>query len=181
MTLAMPAVADANRDLSYSEFLRKVDAGQVTRVEIDPARNVARAKFEGQKKNDPPKEVPLLEQNPELIEKLRANKVDFEVQPTADNSAVLGLLANLLLFLLLIGGLLMIIRRSSNAPGGPGQAMSFGKSRARFQMEAKTGVMFDDVAGIEEAKEELQEVVTFLKKPERFTAVGARIPKGVLL
>ena len=59
--------------------------------------------------------------------------------------------------------------------------MSFGKSRARFQMEAKTGVMFDDVAGIEEAKEELQEVVTFLKKPERFTAVGARIPKGVLL
>jgi cell division protease FtsH len=59
--------------------------------------------------------------------------------------------------------------------------MSFGKSRARFQMEAKTGVLFDDVAGIDEAKEELQEVVTFLKKPERFTAVGARIPKGVLL
>ena len=59
--------------------------------------------------------------------------------------------------------------------------MNFGKSRARFQMEAETGVMFDDVAGIEEAKEELQEVVTFLKKPERFTAVGARIPKGVLL
>jgi cell division protease FtsH len=59
--------------------------------------------------------------------------------------------------------------------------MSFGKSKARFQMEAKTGIMFDDVAGIEEAKEELQEVVTFLKKPERFTAVGAKIPKGVLL
>ena len=59
--------------------------------------------------------------------------------------------------------------------------MNFGKSRARFQMEAKTGVKFDDVAGIEEAKEELQEVVTFLKKPERFTAVGAKIPKGVLL
>jgi cell division protease FtsH len=59
--------------------------------------------------------------------------------------------------------------------------MNFGKSKARFMMEAKTGVLFDDVAGIEEAKEELQEVVTFLKKPERFTAVGARIPKGVLL
>ncbi|MFM9157833.1 MAG: ATP-dependent zinc metalloprotease FtsH2, partial [Dolichospermum sp.] len=68
-----------------------------------------------------------------------------------------------------------------NLPGGPGQAMNFGKSRARFQMEAKTGVKFDDVAGIEEAKEELQEVVTFLKQPEKFTAVGARIPKGVLL
>ncbi|MEM9137685.1 MAG: ATP-dependent zinc metalloprotease FtsH2, partial [Cyanobacteria bacterium P01_F01_bin.42] len=78
-------------------------------------------------------------------------------------------------------GLFFLFRRSNNVPGGPGQAMNFGKSKARFQMEAKTGIMFDDVAGIEEAKEELQEVVTFLKKPERFTAVGAKIPKGVLL
>lgn len=182
ITLSMPAVAESPRDaLTYSDLLKKVDAGQVTRVEIDPAQRVARVKLDGQKKGDAPKEVPLFEQNPELIEKLRANKVEFDVQPTADNSAVMGLLANLLLFLLLLGGLLLIIRRSSNAPGGPGQALNFGKSRARFQMEAKTGVMFDDVAGIEEAKEELQEVVTFLKKPERFTAVGARIPKGVLL
>jgi cell division protease FtsH len=81
----------------------------------------------------------------------------------------------------LLSGLFFLFRRSNNMPGGPGQAMSFGKSKARFMMEAKTGVMFDDVAGIEEAKEELQEVVTFLKKPEKFTAVGARIPKGVLL
>ncbi len=72
----------------------------------------------------------------------------------------------------------MILRRSANASN---QAMSFGKSRARFQMEAKTGIKFDDVAGIEEAKEELAEVVTFLKQPERFSAIGARIPKGVLL
>ena len=64
---------------------------------------------------------------------------------------------------------------------GPGQAMNFGKSKARFQMEAKTDIMFDDVAGIDEAKEELQEVVTFLKKPERFNAIGAKIPRGVLL
>jgi cell division protease FtsH len=83
--------------------------------------------------------------------------------------------------ILLIAGLFFLFRRSSNIPGGPGQAMNFGKSRARFQMEAKTGIKFDDVAGIEEAKEELEEVVTFLKQPERFTAVGARIPKGVLL
>jgi cell division protease FtsH len=65
--------------------------------------------------------------------------------------------------------------------GGPGQAMSFGKSKARFSMEAKTGVTFDDVAGVDEAKEEFQEVVSFLKRPERFTAVGAKIPKGVML
>ena len=66
-------------------------------------------------------------------------------------------------------------------PGGPGQAMQFGKTKARFLMEAETGVKFDDVAGVEEAKEDLQEVVTFLKQPERFTAVGATIPRGVLL
>jgi cell division protease FtsH len=71
-----------------------------------------------------------------------------------------------------------IIRRSANASG---QAMNFGKSRARFQMEAKTGIEFNDVAGVDEAKEDLQEVVTFLKQPEKFTAIGAKIPKGVLL
>ena len=75
----------------------------------------------------------------------------------------------------------MVFRRLSNAPGGPGQTLGFGKTKARFSPEAKTGIMFDDVAGIDTAKEELQEVVTFLKQPDRFTAVGAKIPKGVLL
>ncbi|WP_277881673.1 ATP-dependent zinc metalloprotease FtsH [Phormidium sp. FACHB-592] len=181
MTLS-PAVAQSNREaLSYSALLTKIDSGEVTRIEVDPTQRVARVMLEGDKKGDPLREVALFESYGELTKKALANKIDIAVQPTQDNSAVMGVLANLLLFFLLIGGLLMILRRSSNAPGGPGQAMSFGKSRARFQMEAKTGVMFDDVAGIEEAKEELQEVVTFLKKPERFTAIGARIPKGVLL
>ena len=180
--MGTPAIAQSTRDpLSYSQLLKKIDAGEVTKIEIDEAQKTARVKLEGQKPNDPLVEVPLLERNPELIERLRDNKVNFDSQPTADNSVLMGLVSNLLLFMLLVAGLLLILRRSTNSPGGPGQAMSFGKSRARFQMEAKTGVMFDDVAGIEEAKEELQEVVTFLKKPERFTAVGARIPKGVLL
>ncbi|MER3434934.1 MAG: cell division protein FtsH [Leptolyngbya sp. ERB_1_1] len=179
--MSVPAMAQSRETLSYTGLLKKIDAGEVERVEIDEAQHVARVRLQGKSKSDPPIEVQLLERNPELIDRLRKNKVTFESQPTADNSVVVGLVANLLLFMLLIAGLLMILRRSSNSPGGPGQAMNFGKSRARFQMEAKTGVMFDDVAGIEEAKEELQEVVTFLKKPERFTAVGARIPKGVLL
>jgi len=182
ITLSLPAGAQSTREpLSYSALLTKIDSGEVTRIEIDPTQRVARVMLEGDKKGAPPREVALFENYGEITKKALANKIDLAVQPTQDNSAVMGILANLLLFFLLIGGLLMILRRSSNAPGGPGQAMSFGKSRARFQMEAKTGVMFDDVAGIEEAKEELQEVVTFLKKPERFTAVGARIPKGVLL
>ncbi|MGV2389650.1 MAG UNVERIFIED_CONTAM: AAA family ATPase [Microcystis novacekii LVE1205-3] len=82
------------------------------------------------------------------------------------------------MIIIVLGLLVFIIRRSANASG---QAMNFGKSRARFQMEAKTGIEFNDVAGVDEAKEDLEEVVTFLKQPEKFTAIGAKIPKGVLL
>jgi cell division protease FtsH len=181
--VSTPAIAQ-NRDnpLTYSQLLKKIDAGEVEQVDIDETQRVARVRLEGQKKGSPMIEVPILERNPELLERLQDRQdIKVDLQRTSDNSAVIGVIANLLLFILLIAGLLLILRRSTNAPGGPGQAMSFGKSRARFSMEAKTGVLFDDVAGIEEAKEELQEVVTFLKKPERFTAVGARIPKGVLL
>ncbi len=171
-----PALANNEANsMSYSDLLRKIEAEEVTKIQYDPARQVAKVTLKGSKEE---KTVVLLSQNPELVELSRAKNVDFAVQPSPDNSAAVNLLANLLLVVLIIGGLLLILRRSANASN---QAMSFGKSRARFQMEAKTGVMFDDVAGIEEAKEELQEVVTFLKKPEKFTAVGARIPKGVLL
>ena len=180
VVLGTPAQAQQNQqpNLSYGQLLQKIDDGEVTRVEVDPATRIAKVRLTGQKPNDPPKEVVLLEQNSELIEKLRKSKVETNIEPSTDNSAALGLVANLFLLLLLLAGLMMILRRSTNSSG---QALNFGKSRARFQMEAKTGVLFDDVAGIEEAKEELQEVVTFLKQPERFTAVGAKIPKGVLL
>ncbi|PZV18386.1 MAG: cell division protein FtsH [Leptolyngbya sp.] len=184
LTLTVPAIASggSNREpMSYGDLLVNIDNGKVTKIEIDPVQQVAKVKLEGQDKKDATQEVALFDKYPELIKRARDNKVNLAIQPSADNSAVMGLLAHLLLFLLLLGGLLLIIRRSANSPGGPGQALNFGKSRARFQMEAKTGVMFDDVAGIEEAKEELQEVVTFLKKPEKFTAIGAKIPKGVLL
>ncbi|MEW6498006.1 MAG: ATP-dependent zinc metalloprotease FtsH, partial [Cyanobacteriota bacterium] len=163
------------KTLTYGEFLKKVDAGEVSRVELDQGMRTAKVTLERQKT---PAEVVLLDQNPELIEKLREKKVELDVEASTDNSAAVGLIANLFLLLLLLAGLMMILRRSASSSG---QALNFGKSRARFQMEAKTGVTFNDVAGIEEAKEELQEVVTFLKQPERFTAVGARIPKGVLL
>jgi cell division protease FtsH len=185
MMVSVPAWAgntgNNNREMSYGQLLNNVDRGKVSKIVIDPVQRIADITLDGTKKGEPTQQVLLPEQYSELTKQARENNIELDVQPSADNSAVMGLLAHLLIFLLLIGGLLLIIRRSANAPGGPGQALNFGKSRARFQMEAKTGVMFDDVAGIEEAKEELQEVVTFLKKPEKFTAVGARIPKGVLL
>ncbi|MEB3179350.1 MAG: ATP-dependent zinc metalloprotease FtsH [Nostocaceae cyanobacterium] len=176
----VPALAQkADRDsLSYGELLQKIEQGEVKKLELDESQQVARVQLEGQQPRAPMKEVKLLAQNPELIAKLRQNKVDFEESSSADSRAAVGLLINLLWILPLIALMLLFLRRSSNASS---QALNFGKSRARFQMEAKTGITFTDVAGIEEAKEELQEVVTFLKQPERFTAVGARIPKGVLL
>ncbi|MCT7957826.1 ATP-dependent zinc metalloprotease FtsH [Laspinema sp. D3] len=179
--LTNPAIAQTEAAaLSYSELLQKIEAGEVQRVAVDPAQSVARVKL---LQGDQEYTVPLFDRHPELFERIRlqnqaAETIQLDVQPTSDPSAAFGMAANLLLILLLIGGLMMIVKRSAQAGN---QAMSFGKSKARFQMEAKTGVMFDDVAGIEEAKEELQEVVTFLKKPERFTAIGAKIPKGVLL
>ncbi len=171
----------ANRnELSYSELLQKMNAGEVTRVELDPARGVAQVQLKGESQQNARHEVTLFagDRNPELIEAARKNNVELDVQRSPDGSAIAWLIMHGLLVFVLIMVLLTVIRRTTNASG---QAMNFGKSRARFQMEAKTGVLFDDVAGIEEAKEELQEVVTFLKKPERFTAIGAKIPKGVLL
>lgn len=170
------------RKLNYSELIKRIDEGKVRKVELNDGSRTAKVYLNEQKDGEQPYSVDLLDRNPELLERLNKSKqIDSSIQRTGDNRELVGVLIQVFVVLFLIVGLMAILRRSANAPGGPGQAMNFGKSRARFQMEAKTGVLFDDVAGIEEAKEELQEVVTFLKKPEKFTAVGARIPKGVLL
>ncbi|MCL1474079.1 ATP-dependent zinc metalloprotease FtsH [Argonema antarcticum] len=174
----LPASAQQQPSLTYTDLLKKIDSGEVTKVEIDPTQNVAKVTLKDKKQGTSLVQVNLFAKNPELISKLRSKRIDFAEQASADRTAALGFVVNLLLVMLVISGLLMILRRSANASN---QAMSFGKSRARFQMEAKTGIKFDDVAGIEEAKEELAEVVTFLKQSERFSAIGARIPKGVLL
>ncbi|BCL38189.1 ATP-dependent zinc metalloprotease FtsH [Nostoc sp. MS1] len=173
----------ANTRMTYGRFLEYVDAGRVTNVDLYEGGRTAIVEAQDQDIEGRIQRwrVDLPVSAPELISKLKEKKVSFDAHPARNDGAIWGLLGNLVFPILLITGLFFLFRRSNNLPGGPGQAMNFGKSRARFQMEAKTGVKFDDVAGIEEAKEELQEVVTFLKQPERFTAVGARIPKGVLL
>jgi cell division protease FtsH len=176
-----PVLAQQKTDrnsLSYGELIQKADKGEVKKVELDQTEQVARVYLAGQKPDTPPIQVRLLEQNTELINKLKEKNVDFGEVSSAGNRIAVGLLINLMWILPLVALTLLLLRRSANASN---QALNFGKSRARFQMEAKTGVKFTDVAGVKEAKEELQEVVTFLKQPEKFTAVGAKIPKGVLL
>ncbi|KAM3101230.1 ATP-dependent zinc metalloprotease FtsH2 [Phormidesmis sp. 146-12] len=173
----------ASTRMTYGRFLEYLDANRVKSVDLyDGGRTAIVEAIDPELENRLQRlRVDLPGNAPELITRLRESNINLDSHPARNDGAVWGLLGNLVFPVLLLGGLFFLFRRSGNVPGGPGQAMSFGKSRARFQMEAKTGVLFDDVAGIEEAKEELQEVVTFLKKPERFTAVGARIPKGVLL
>ncbi|MEG3937253.1 ATP-dependent zinc metalloprotease FtsH [Microcoleus sp. S36b_A3] len=177
--LSPPVLADsAPNTMSYSKLMDNIEKGQVSKIEIDETQRTAKVKLKNQK-TDQEQTVTLFDyNNRELYSQIRAKKIDFEVKQTADNAAAVSLVINLLVIFAVLAVLMAIVRRSTQSQGN---AMNFGKSRARFQMEAKTGVMFDDVAGIEEAKEELQEVVTFLKKPERFNAIGAKIPRGVLL
>jgi cell division protease FtsH len=178
-----PAHAALASALTYDRFLRYVEEGRVTDVRLTDNNLVAEVTaVDPQTQHSTRYRVNLLPNTvPQLVDRLTEQGIEVAVVPTRNGSAFWALLGNLVIPLLLLGGLFFFLRRAGAGAGGPGQAMNFGKSRARFQMEAKTGVKFDDVAGIEEAKEELQEVVTFLKKPERFTAVGAKIPKGVLL
>jgi cell division protease FtsH len=181
-----PVVAPRNTAvarMSYGRFLDYVQAGRVTAVDIyDGGRTAVIEAVDPDLDNRVQRlRVDLPGLAPELVNKLKDQGISFDIHPPKPASPALGLLGNLLFPLLLIGSLVFLARRSNGMPGGPGQAMQFGKTKARFAMEADTGVKFDDVAGVEEAKQDLQEVVTFLKTPERFTSVGAKIPKGVLL
>jgi cell division protease FtsH len=173
----------ASTRMTYGRFLEYLAADRVRAVDLyDGGRTAIVEATDPELENRMQRlRVDLPNTSPELIAKLRDANISFDSHPIRNDGAVWGFLGNLVFPALLIGGLFLLFRRSNNMPGGPGQAMNFGKSKAKFQMDAKTGVMFDDVAGITEAKEELQEVVTFLKQPEKFTAVGAKIPKGVLL
>nr|WDA98969.1 cell division protein [Sciadococcus taiwanensis] len=173
----------ATSRMTYGRFLEYINMGWVKRVDLYDNNRTAIVEASGPELGNRVQRirVELPASAPELITKLREAHIDLDAHPTRNNIAIWNFVGNLIFPLLLVLGLALLFRRSNNASGGPGQAMNFGKSKARFQMEAKTGILFDDVAGVEEAKEEFQEVVTFLKKPERFTAVGAKIPKGVLL
>ena len=159
----------------YSQFLDAVQKNQIERVNISSDRT--RARFTDPEGNG--QIVVNLPNDPELISTLETNKVDIVVTPQSDDSVWVRAFSTLLIPILLLGVLFFVLRRAQSGPGN--QAMNFGKSKARDQMEPQTQITFGDVAGMEQAKLELSEVVDFLKNADRFTAVGAKIPKGVLL
>eukprot|EP00252_Welwitschia_mirabilis_P019461 TRINITY_DN451_c0_g2_i2.p1 TRINITY_DN451_c0_g2~~TRINITY_DN451_c0_g2_i2.p1 ORF type:complete len:694 (+),score=153.71 TRINITY_DN451_c0_g2_i2:491-2572(+) len=178
----------ASSRMSYSRFLEYIDKNRVNKVDLYENGTIAIVEAVSPELGNRVQRVrvQLPGLSPELLQKLRSRNIDFATHNAQEDSGsfFLNLIGNLAFPLLLIGGLFLLSRRSSGGmggPGGPGFPLLFGQSRAKFQMEPNTGVTFDDVAGVDEAKQDFMEVVEFLKKPERFTAVGARIPKGVLL
>jgi len=156
--------------VSYSEFLNMVENDNVLQVTIQGDHIAGTTVQGGAFKTYVPKD-------PELIGLLRSKNVKINVKPEEDSSWFQVLLSWVPM-LLLIGVWVFFMRQMQV---GGGKALSFGKSRARLMTDAHEKVTFDDVAGIEEAKEELHEIIEFLRDPKKFTRLGGRIPKGVLL
>lgn len=159
----------SNALVSYSDFLSMVESRNVMEVTIQ-GNNISGVATEGAFKTFAPKD-------PELIKLLRSKEVKISAKPEEDTTWVRVFLSWVPM-LLLIGVWIFFMRQMQ---AGGGNVLSFGKSRARLMSGSQEKVTFEDVAGIEEAKEELAEIVEFLRDPKKFTSLGGRIPKGVLL
>ena len=158
-------------EVVFSEFMTAVDRGDVQKVTIQ-GHNI-----QGEYKNGERFRT-FAPNDPELVKSLRDKKVKIAAKPEEDSPWYMVLLLNWFPMLLLIGVWIFFMRQMQV---GGGKAMSFGKSRAKLLTENQHRVTFSDVAGVDEAKDDLQEIIAFLKDPKKFTKLGGRIPKGCLL
>ncbi len=181
-------------ELSYTNFLQKLTAGEIKSVEMDKTFLIALPKEQPKKEKATKKELPMLysmqqatptlqykvltPNDPSLMKKLEEANVEISVSKPSESSKIINLIGSLALPLFIIIFLILMARGLS---AGGSQAMSFGKSRAKMLLDSKVKVMFKDVAGIDEEKKELEEIVDFLKNGEKYIKLGAKIPKGVLL
>jgi len=180
---------EANNNISssrmtYGRFLEYLEMGWVKQVDLyDNNRNAIVQASSPELGNRPQSirvEIPV--GAGQLIQKLKEYDINFDAHPAPRKSIFITIASNLLLPLLFIAGLFFFFQNSDNfSPNSGNSPMSLGKSPARFDERPDTGISFNDIAGIDEAKAEFEEIVSFLKEPERYTLVGAKIPKGVLL
>ena len=159
---------------SYSELLTQISAGKVKDLQLVPARREVIVEYDDGRNAT----VSTLANDQQILRTAEAAGVPLTVKDVRQEQALAGLAGNVALIALIVVGLSFLLRRSAKAAN---KAMGFGRSQARIRPQDEITVRFEDVAGISEAKEELQEVVTFLKQPEGFIRLGARIPRGVLL
>ena len=157
--------------VSYTDFISRVDGGQISSVEIQGNTLIGRGPDGASVQTYAPRDN-------ELVSRLLDKKVEVKAQPPEEQPWYMTLLVSWFPMLLLIGVWIFFMRQMQ---GGGGKAMSFGRSRARLLNQDSARVTFEDVAGVDEAKDELSEVVEFLSNPKKFTRLGGRIPKGVLL
>lgn len=170
--------------MTYGRFLEYLEMGWVKQVDLyDNSRNAIVQASSPELGNRPQSirvEIPVGAS--QLIQKLKEYNIDFDAHPAPRKSIFITIASNLLLPLIFIGSLIFFFQNSDNFSQNSGSSpMNLGKSPARFDQKPETGISFDDIAGIDEAKAEFEEIVSFLKEPERYTLVGAKIPKGVLL
>ena len=180
-------------ELSYTTFVQKLQANEIKSVQIDGNSVVATPIKQPEAKKPVSKYETLMGTQPaiptiqyhvlvpnsaDLMNKLEKANVDISVKKPSESTQMLGLIGSLILPLLFI--VFLVVMAKSIQSGGA-QAMSFGKSKAKMLLDSKVKTKFDDVAGIDEEKKELEEIVDFLKHSEKYIKLGAKIPKGVLL
>ncbi|MGC9370502.1 MAG: ATP-dependent zinc metalloprotease FtsH [Paracoccaceae bacterium] len=161
----------SSREITYSEFLDSVESDEVAQVTLDGERALVRA-------NDGSTYTTIIPGSADITDRLIEKNIQVKAEPQEQNG-LLAYIGTLLPFLILIGIWIFLMNRMQG--GGRGGAMGFGKSKAKLLTEKQGRVTFDDVAGIDEAKEELEEIVEFLRNPQKFSRLGGKIPKGALL
>jgi len=169
-----PGPRTAGQDIAYSQFLADVDTGRVKNVVI------AGQQISGSYTDNQPFQTFAPQQDGELVKRLEAKNVVISAKPpTEGGTSLIGVLISWFPMFLILAVWIFFMRQMQGGAGG--KAMGFGKSKAKLLTEAHGRVTFDDVAGVDEAKEDLQEIVEFLRDPQKYQRLGGRIPRGVLL
>ena len=164
----------SNSNSSYSDLLLDLDSGKIEAIYFYPRRRETDVLYKNGKKE----KIPILYNDQLILEKATENKVELTINNSRKESSTANSFASLGLFLIFLFAIVLILRSTSNLAS---RAFGIGKNKSKFIIIEDVETRFDDVAGVPEAAEELKEVITFLKEPKKYTDLGAKVPKGVLL
>lgn len=179
----LPGIMERSiRETTYSDFLKGIDSKQIQEVQFDVQDSIIYYTIEQDGKTQVCK-TGLINTDSELIDKITSSGADLTSEIPTQQSPLMNMLIGFILptIIFIFLGQLLFKKMTNSMTGGPGGAMSFGKSSAKVYVKSSTGIKFSDVAGEDEAKELLTEIVDFLHNPEKYRAIGATMPKGALL